>query len=180
MQKITRCRIPYGSVFLLLLTGALAAPTLATSVPQLSDAELTSQASLIVVGRCHRAAAEWHGRALVTHAEIEIETTLKGAAEESVSVYLPGGIDLNRAVPITVTVPGAPTLAAGDRVLLFLIPIDGHEGFAIAGFNQGKRGVSSAASGASLVEIAGAKIPLDDAKSWIHEQMQKAGDDDAR
>lgn len=180
MQQITPWSAFRQRVLLALLVAAFAAPLLATSERLTSDTNLVDQSTLIVIGRCHRAVAEWHGRALVTRAEIEVETTLKGTANETVSVYIPGGVDLDRAVPITVTVPSAPVLAAGERVLLFLSPIDGHDGFAISGFSQGKRQIATSASGTQRVAVGGSTLSLDNAKSWVLEQVRKAGDNHAR
>lgn len=123
----------------LVLSCALASTAQATTLVRLSTEQMTARASDIVVGVCTNARSVWVGRTLVTLATVSVSESLKGDAAAEVTVVLPGGVDANRAVPIAVTWPGAPTLAPNDQVMLFLegaAPL--RDGRQIVGFSQGK------------------------------------------
>src|SRR5688572_18397948 len=125
-------------VFCLVLAAASSA--LATTAIQLSDAALTQQSELIVVGRVENVRSAWIDRILVTLAEVQVEETLKGAVPSGkITVTLPGGMDLNRDVPIAMSYAGAPQLAPGERVFLFLVGEELVAGsYSVVGFSQGK------------------------------------------
>lgn len=111
----------------------------ATTAIQLSDLAMTEQAELIVVGRVESSRVQWIGRTLVTLATVSVTEVLKGSAGPTVNVTLPGGIDAQRKVPIAMSYPGAPQLAPGEQVFLFLITEDLVAGsYSIVGFSQGK------------------------------------------
>jgi hypothetical protein len=110
---------------------------------------LARRADLIVTGRCQDVRSAWVGRALVTLATIGVRETLKGSPVQSVTVLLPGGVDLNRAVPIAMTVPGAPRLAPGEETLLFLVRDPGYGG-ALAVLSQGKFSIVRDGTGRQL------------------------------
>jgi len=132
-----RCNMTRGLLAAALVCGS-ASTALATTVVQLSDADMARQSELIVTGRCAGLRSEWVGRDLVTVATIEVGESLKGDAAATIQVALPGGIDADRRFPIAVTWPGAPRIAAGEEVLLFLVDDAGLDRPVIAGFAQGK------------------------------------------
>lgn len=133
MRSLLRLTAP------LVLSCAFASTAQATTLVKLSTEQMTARASDIVVGTCTGARSVWVGRTLVTLATVSVSESLKGDSGAELTVVLPGGVDANRAVPIAVTWPGAPSLAPNDQVMLFLegaAPLrDGHQ---IVGFSQGK------------------------------------------
>jgi hypothetical protein len=123
-----------------LLVLALAAPALrATTVVALSEEEMIQQADLILTGRCTRLESTWIDRQLVTLATVSVSAVLKGQPGSEITVVVPGGIDVNRKVPVAMTFAGAPKMFVGEDVLLFLTP-EGRvtNGWMVAGFSQGK------------------------------------------
>jgi hypothetical protein len=136
---------------LLLLTSA--EPANGTTVVPRSDEELALAADLVVVGRCTGTESRWVGRDLVTVARVEVHDRLEGDDPGTVTVVLPGGVDTRRRVPVAVTWPGAPRLADGETVVLFLdagAPVDG--GYTITGFAQGKLSVFEDGAGVARVQ----------------------------
>lgn len=122
---------------LLLATGA--SPARATTVVEMTPAELAAAAQLIVAGDCTEVHAVWAGPTLVTLATYAVEETLKGPPQTQVVVALPGGIDSQRPVPVQMIYPGAPTAVVGEHSLLFLNTFDDVPGsFMVTGFAQGK------------------------------------------
>lgn len=144
-------------VFRTLLAGAVlvlavAAPVAATTAVEMSDESLVESADLIVVGTAQEVESTWLDRDLVTLATVEVAETLKGAADGPVTVVLPGGVDADAALPVAVTWPGAPTLAPGEEVLLFLTHYPAYPGgYAVAGFSQGKFAVFEGPGGEAHV-----------------------------
>ena len=135
-----------------LLLAAAAFPAAATTAIQLSDEDLVQAADLIVVGRCAEVQSTWVGRDLVTLATVEVREQLKGAARPTVTVVLPGGVDTHAAVPVAVTWPGAPNMAPGEEVFLFLNEFPSvADGYAVAGFSQGKFSVVEGPTGEPVV-----------------------------
>ena len=131
-------RSPMSAV-LALLAVAAALPAAATTAVHMSDEDLVRSSDLIVVGRCAEVQSVWVGRDLVTLATVEVGEQLKGETRPTVTVVLPGGVDTRRRVPVAVTWPGAPAMAPGEDVLLFLNDYPQvADGFAVAGFSQGK------------------------------------------
>lgn len=145
-----------------LLALAAVAPAGATTAVRLSNEGLTGAAELILVGRALESRAVWVDRQLVTLVTVAVDETLKGVAGPTVTVALPGGIDAQRRVPVAVTWPGAPTLAAQEEVFLFLVSGDEVPGaHMVAGFSQGKfsialeNGVKSVSRDLSRVDLVG-------------------------
>lgn len=143
----------------------LATATWATTVIDKSHGTMAQEASLIVTGQCSQLASAWLGRELVTVATIQVDEQLKGQSRAEIQVIIPGGIDANRAIPIAVTVPGAPQILPGEQVLLFLADEDRvSNGYSIVGFSQGKfsvvagpNGTKSATQDLSQLHLSGAK-----------------------
>lgn len=113
-----------------------AGTTLATS---LSIDQLVDKSDLIAIGSCVDTKSAWVDRTLVTLSTISVAETLKGAELGAITVALPGGIDANRKFPIAVTYPGAPRIAPGEDVVLFLTASAETTGsYTVTGFSQGK------------------------------------------
>jgi hypothetical protein len=133
--------------------GALVAASLgATTVVDKSHDTMAREAALIATGQCTQLASAWLGRQLVTVATVRVDERLKGLSSSEIQVIIPGGIDVNRPIPIAMTVPGAPQIVPHESVLLFLaeetrVP----NGYAIVGFAQGKFSLVEEAGGRKVV-----------------------------
>jgi hypothetical protein len=137
---------------ILVLVAALALPAAATTAVHMSDESLVDAADLIVVGTCQEVASRWVGRDLVTLATVEVAENVKGNAGSNVRVVLPGGSDTSGPVPVAVTWPGAPSMAPGEEVLLFLVEYPAVPGgYAVAGFSQGKFSIFEGPAGEARV-----------------------------
>jgi hypothetical protein len=86
----------------------------------LSDHELADRAHVIVIGRATARQTAWIGQDLATLVTVAVQESLKGDAGATLTVALPGGIDRRRKIPIEVLHVGAPRIATGEDVLLFL------------------------------------------------------------
>jgi hypothetical protein len=129
-----------SKVALSLLVAALAIPALqATTAVERSETELIQEADLIIVGRVAETQSTWVDNDLVTLATVNVSETLKGNPGAQVKVVLPGGVDLNRRIPIAMTFPAAPEMMKQENVLLFLTA-EGRVvgGYSVVGFSQGK------------------------------------------
>lgn len=118
----------------------------------LSVEDLTAQADTIAIGNCVEVKSAWAGRTLVTLATVEVTETLKGEDAKTLTVVLPGGVDVNRKIPISMTYAGAPRITPGEDVFLFLTR--GSEvggGYTVAGFSQGKFSIVKDDKGEQLV-----------------------------
>jgi hypothetical protein len=150
-----------------------AAPAGATTLLRLDDDQLVDQSSHVVTGTCDTVRTEWRSGMLVRLATIRIDGVLKGEAVSEVTVVMPGGVDLDREVPVAVIVPGTPTLARGERVLLFLepaafgfgignltTPLGATPELAVTGFSQGKFSIFEGADGKPMVrrDLAGVAL----------------------
>ena len=159
-----------GPVCLIALVACLATPVDATTQKQMSGKELVAAADLIVVGRCTEAASRWHGRALVTEATVVIDEVLSGRAARTITVTVPGGIDRSRAVPIAVTVPGAPSLLPNESFLLFLDRLPDEAGYTVVGLSQGAFPLLRHAGQTMVSRTRGQVrdgLPLEQVKRWI-------------
>jgi hypothetical protein len=124
----------------------------ATTARQLSNQALAAEADMIVVGRCADVTTKWAGRSLITVATVEVKESLRGGGRASVTVILPGGVDANRPVPVMMTFAGAPRIAPGEDVFLFLEDETATlGGYTIVGFSQGKFSIMTDASGQAVV-----------------------------
>ena len=91
------------------------------------------------MGRCTSVRSVWEGRTLVTLATIEVTESIKGGQRSTVTVALPGGIDARRKFPVSMTYAGAPQIATGEEVFLFLgRGGPSSDGLTVLGFSQGK------------------------------------------
>src|SRR5262245_40866133 len=82
-------------------------PSATSLAAELSLKEMTEGASVIVTGKCLETRSQWIDRDLVTLATVSVTEAVKGDPSDTLTVVLPGGIDINRTVPIAVTYPGA-------------------------------------------------------------------------
>lgn len=159
----------YACICLMLfLTASLVWKTQAVSYQssvQTADSEQASQdnqmlqtlsqgSELILTGRCLDTRSVWtqNNRVLVTLATIEVGETVKGEAGSTVTVALPGGVDVNRKFPVAMTYPGAPTINQNEEVLLFLNVDDSvADSYAVSGFSDGKFSIIEDERGNKLV-----------------------------
>ncbi len=163
-------RLP--SVLALVLGTALPflPPLSATTIQHFSPAELISGADLIVEGECLDTKPVWIQGTLVTSATFQVSARLKGNPPSQISIVLPGGIDLNRTIPVQVTFAGIPMLAPEEEMLLFLVPYSPIAGsYTILGMAQGKYSITedvlsgllarSNSTGMSLATSGAGKAP---------------------
>ena len=180
-----RTRIASGIALAMLV----AATSEATTTRELSNEAMTAEATAIVAGRCTAIRTVWSGRVLLTMATIAVTDQLKGDPAETITVALPGGIDANRRFPVSMLYPGAPQIATGEDVFLFLSPNASVSGsLAVVGFSQGKfsivdderggKAVSRNLSSVTLRSPAGTRrgmsvrVPLDEFKNEIRAYLR--------
>jgi hypothetical protein len=127
-------------VVLSLLAAAVALPAAwSTTAVERTESDMVQESALIVTGHCTGLQSQWVGRTLVTLATVQVTEALKGSVGSTVTVVLPGGVDSNRKIPVAMSYPAAPQIYHQENVLLFLVPEDlVANGYAIAGFSQGK------------------------------------------
>jgi len=114
-----------------------AAPAWATVAPYLGLDDLEREAEVIVLGTVRDASGRLSddGRIIETRIEVEVERVLKGGPRATITFDVPGGTYAGR----TLVAEGAPSIRAGERVVLFL----GRSGggptvpLGVAGWNQG-------------------------------------------
>lgn len=122
-----------------------------TTLRPMDLAELALEASVIVHGRVVDVRPEWvrNGRQIDSIVTIEVETLLKGEPNRRVSfVSLGGQIGAYRTV-----VPGAPELAPGAELVLFLAPSGAERTTSVVGLAQGVLPVVSDAGGRKRVRV---------------------------
>lgn len=155
---------PRAFALLALIPALLAqasAPAGATTLVELDDDELIDGSALIVTGTCDGVATEWRDGVLMTVAAVEVDRVLKGERLDRLELLVPGGVDMDRAVPIAVTFPGAPSVTPGERVLLFLTPAgDDADRFAVTGLFQGKFSIVESTEGVPMIrrDLAGVSL----------------------
>jgi len=146
MRKQTMHLLVVCALFTAVPTGAFADLSV-----RLSNAQLTAQSELIVIGRATAVESRWIDRTLVTAVTVQISESIKGALTGSVEVFLPGGIDARRRIPVAMTFAGAPTVQPGEEVFLFLDYADDVAGYIVSGFAQGKFSIMTDANGVRRV-----------------------------
>lgn len=132
----------------LLLLAALAAcvPALAAQAVSTSVEALARGADLVVRARVARTSARWSAGRIFTFVELARAAALRGRLPAgTLTVHVPGGA-VGR---VGQRVDGAPRLAAGDEVILFLARAEG-----------GSHRVVGLAQGAFLVEGGTARPDL--------------------
>ena len=128
-------------------------PTPDTSLAvALSVQDMVNQSDLIAIGNCVETKSVWIDRSLVTLATVSVTESLKGNESSSITVALPGGVDVNRKIPIAMTYPGAPQMTPGENVFLFLTSSDEVPGgYTVSGFSQGKFSIITDENGEQMV-----------------------------
>ena len=127
----------------------------------LSLDDMTDQSDVIAIGNCVDTKSVWVDGTMVTLATVSVSETLKGAESGNLTVVLPGGADMNRAVPVAVSYPGAPRMTPGENVFLFLnSDVDYGLGYNVAGFAQGKFSIVSDEDGQPVVSRDLTKMAL--------------------
>jgi hypothetical protein len=96
----------------------LSVPLGAITIQPLSFEELVTDSSAVVYGRIAGVRGQWTSDRQGIDSLVTVETLeyFKGALGDAVTVRVPGG----QVGPIVHVLPGAPTFATGDRVVLFL------------------------------------------------------------
>ena len=118
----------------------------------LSINDMIDRSDLIAVGSCVDTNSVWVGRTLMTLATISVGETLKGVEPGTIIVALPGGIDANRKFPVAMSYPGAPRIAPGEDVFLFLTADAEVAGsYTVTGFSQGKFSIVKDEEGKQIV-----------------------------
>jgi hypothetical protein len=132
-----------------------------TLAAALSLQDMISQSDVIAIGNCVNAQSVWVDGSLVTVATVSVSETLKGAGSETLTVVLPGGIDANRKIPVSMSYPGAPRLTPGENAFLFLTaePEFGNN-YTVAGFSQGKFSIVKDENGEPVVSRDLSEISL--------------------
>jgi hypothetical protein len=133
----------------LICVAALCAPLSAITVKPLSFTELVDGSAAVVHGRVSAVHGQWtadrHG--IDSLVSIEAIDYLKGGLGERVTVRVPGG----RVGGMVNLIPGAPTFAEGDLVVLFL-KVDGPAIPVVTGTTQGVyRVITDPRSGGRMV-----------------------------
>jgi len=153
----------------------------ATTQTLLSKADLVSASDTIVVGHCAAITTEWRDKSLVTRYTIAVDEALHGTVGSELTLWVPGGIDQDRKIPIAVTVPGAPVLFADEEVLLFLVAVPGLEGYSLASLTQGKTTIHREPDGAAWLSIpfgsgfegSSGRLSLESEKAEIQTLLEK-------
>ena len=140
-------------------------PTPDTSLAvALSVQDMVNQSDVIAIGNCVETKSVWVDRSLVTLATVSVSESLKGTETSTITVALPGGVDANRSVPVAMTYPGAPRIAPGEDVFLFLTASDDvvAGSYTVAGFSQGKFSIVTDDQGEKIVSRDLTKTALKD------------------
>ena len=141
----------------LLLAALLAAtPALGAEAEALSVESLARGSDAVVRGQVARLSTTTSpGGRIYTVAEVEVSATWRGAAGRTVKVIVPGGVVGN----VGQRVDGAPALAAGEEVVLFLGAAE-TGAYRVAGLAQGKFSVAgvSAAPDTSHLRISARQV----------------------
>jgi hypothetical protein len=120
----------------------------ALAVPA-SVEELARASAVVVRGRVASAGARWSAdrRRIETEADVEVVSAWRGAPAARVAVIVPGGV----ADGLAQRVDGAPRLAAGEEVVLFLWR-RGAGAYRVSGLAQGKFSVGG---GSAVPDLSG-------------------------
>jgi hypothetical protein len=94
----------------------LVSPLCSATLQRLSLDDMIAKSTSIVRGTVTDSWAVFNGRDISTHYKIQVDEGLKGAAQKSVEVTVPGGVYGNyRQTPA-----GSPVLNKGDQYIFFL------------------------------------------------------------
>jgi hypothetical protein len=148
---------------LLMATLAFIASAVATTVVPMSVEKLTQLSSHVMVARAVKSWSAWNAQRTMiqTYTQFTVDTPLKGATDNTVTVKQPGG----SADGYTQHVSGVRSWSAGESAVLFLQPSPDHDGtFVVTGLVQGDFRVRRLASGAIVADngVASATKQLGD------------------
>ncbi len=133
MRKHLECSCLH---FIVLTFSLIFFPTLSFSslMLQMDHEDLTIQSDAIVLGKVLSVESKWdeEKNTIFTFITIEVEKSVKGEVEETVTIRQPGGSINN----IALRVDGTPAFSSEEEVLLFLLKRA--EGFSVTGWSQGK------------------------------------------
>ncbi len=141
-------RTPLGlSIFVALATLG-PRTTRATLLVRSAASERAARGAAVIVGRVESTRAAWEGKRIVTHAIVQTERVLTGAAAARLDVVTPGGT----VEGIGMRVLGAPELRNGSRSVLFLTRADPRDGaHRILDLEHGVLAVERAADGVDRI-----------------------------
>jgi hypothetical protein len=134
---------------------AVAPPALAAQALALSVEGLARGSELVVRGRVLDATARWYDGRILTIAEVEVSSALRGAPPARLTVITPGG----EVGGIGQRVDGAAALVPGEEVVLFLGRAEaGH--YRVTGLAQGKFAVARGMARPDLSHLRLLATPL--------------------
>jgi len=110
--------------------------------------DLATQADVVARGTVAKAEARWEGKRIVTDVTLSVAATLKGARAAQLTFVVPGGV----ADGVGMVVPGAPSFAPGEDVVVFLRRQAG--AYAVVGLGQGKYHLARDKDGATIATPA--------------------------
>ena len=113
-MKIRRWMVPLSTG--ILLCACAAGMLRATTLMQMTLAQMAHAAQEIVRARCVANATRWDSGELWTLTTFDVEETWRGVANGQITVRLLGG----RTAQFTSTVSGVPRFRPGEEVVLFL------------------------------------------------------------
>jgi hypothetical protein len=140
--------------------------------------EMTRQSEVILTGNCIDTRSEWieNNRVLVTVATISGGEVIKGGSSSTVEVVLPGGVDVNRRIPVAMTYAGAPQIARDEEVFLFLTSEEAVPGsYVVTGFAQGKFSIVEGEDGEKLVARDPSRVRLQNKAGVVRGNRQAIG-----
>lgn len=116
---------------------AFAMPAGAATFVDMELPQLVAESDAVIEGRVTQVESFWDekGLVIVTEALIAVDDKIAGKSDDWIRVRVPGG----EVGGYRIDAPGFPTLAADERVVLFVQrPADGGEAFRITGNPLGK------------------------------------------
>ena len=147
-----------------LLIAPMAAPLAATTLVQMSHAEMAKAADVVLTGRATATETTWVGKTLVTLVTVQVGDKLKGDPGSEITVAIPGGVDAKRPVPVAQIWPDAPRLGAGQEALLFLNRrSDLPNAYSVTGYSQGAFAIATDPAGRKTVsrDLSGVSLSND-------------------
>ena len=94
---------------------------------------LTSKANVIVRGIVSGAQTKWIGKTIYTEYALQVQETLKGNAQSTLTMAVMGGSMGN----VDLVIPGAPKIEVGNEVVFFGERFDAQESFRPVGIFDG-------------------------------------------
>ncbi len=119
---------------------------------------LTSKASVIARGIISDAQAKWIDRTLYTEYTLQVQETLKGTAQSTLTMAVMGGSMGN----VELVIPGAPKIETGNEVVFFGERFDAQQSFKPVGVFDGVVQVKHAAGIGATVAPRGKPESLAD------------------